>query len=122
MATKQPTGTDNHPSRVDMYRASAEHMMRVLNLLMAEVEQALEDPHPRADWATINSMAKLDDDLSNLAARSFFGGKDEAQQRANLEQALREIAGEQPDQPTYTDCRNCGTADHNGYACPCACH
>lgn len=24
--------------------------------------------------------------------------------------------------PTYTDCRNCGSADHTSYACPCACH
>jgi hypothetical protein len=26
-------------------------------------------------------------------------------------------------QPTFTDCRNCGTADHSrGYFCPCVCH
>ncbi len=25
-------------------------------------------------------------------------------------------------QPTYTDCSNCGTADHNHYACACDCH
>jgi hypothetical protein len=25
-------------------------------------------------------------------------------------------------QPHYTDCRNCGDADHSGYRCPCACH
>ena len=25
-------------------------------------------------------------------------------------------------QPTFTDCENCGSVDHNGYACPCACH
>jgi hypothetical protein len=25
-------------------------------------------------------------------------------------------------QPRYTDCKNCGTADHAGYACPCGCH
>ena len=25
-------------------------------------------------------------------------------------------------QPTYTNCANCGTVDHTGYACPCGCH
>ncbi len=25
-------------------------------------------------------------------------------------------------QPDYTDCPNCGTADHNDYDCPCGCH
>lgn len=25
-------------------------------------------------------------------------------------------------QPVYTDCRNCGSCDHEGYECPCGCH
>ena len=25
-------------------------------------------------------------------------------------------------QPSFTDCGNCGSADHGGYSCPCACH
>ena len=25
-------------------------------------------------------------------------------------------------QPDYSDCPNCGTADHNDYDCPCGCH
>ena len=25
-------------------------------------------------------------------------------------------------QPVYSDCRNCGSCDHEGYDCPCACH
>ena len=25
-------------------------------------------------------------------------------------------------QPEYTDCANCGTVEHQGYACPCMCH
>lgn len=25
-------------------------------------------------------------------------------------------------QPTYTDCKNCGTSNHVDYSCPCACH
>jgi hypothetical protein len=29
---------------------------------------------------------------------------------------------QRPEQPVYTDCRNCGRADHRGYACPCVCH
>lgn len=26
------------------------------------------------------------------------------------------------DQPIYTKCQNCGSANHRGYACPCECH
>ena len=25
-------------------------------------------------------------------------------------------------QPIYTDCHNCGSSDHAGFACPCQCH
>lgn len=25
-------------------------------------------------------------------------------------------------QPIYTDCTNCGSCNHRGYECPCACH
>ena len=25
-------------------------------------------------------------------------------------------------QPDYTDCPNCGSADHDDYDCPCGCH
>jgi hypothetical protein len=25
-------------------------------------------------------------------------------------------------QPVFTNCQNCGTADHAGYSCPCGCH
>lgn len=34
------------------------------------------------------------------------------------EQQLKESS----QQPKFTDCRNCGSVDHNDYRCPCACH
>lgn len=29
---------------------------------------------------------------------------------------------DEPRQPEYTDCPNCGTTDHTWLPCPCACH
>lgn len=44
--------------------------------------------------------------------------------REDADADLRFLLNVGIEQPTYTDCQNCGTADHSiaGTFCPCACH